>query len=82
MLQVGGNSYLLEESLRAEYGSELSVQNLYGDLAVVFFVVREIDSGHPAAAKLTLNSVGSERTLNLLNALSHKEARQSVEVGL
>jgi hypothetical protein len=71
MLQVGGNSYLLEESLRAEYGGELGAQNLYGDLAVVFFVVREINSGHPAAAEFTFDGVRRERTLNQLNALSH-----------
>jgi len=71
VLQVGGNSDFLEKSFSAEYGSELGMQNLYGDLAVVFFVVREINGGHSAAAQLTLNGVSGERTLNLFNALSH-----------
>jgi hypothetical protein len=70
MLQVGGNSYLLEESLGAEYGSELGVQNLDGYLAIVFFVICEIDSGHPAAAKLTLDAKSSECALNLFEMVS------------
>jgi hypothetical protein len=74
VLKIGGDSDLLEESFRAEYGSELRVQNLYGDFAIVLFVVREIDGGHAAAPELTLNHIGSERSLNLFQPVSHSGA--------
>jgi hypothetical protein len=71
MLQVGGDPYFLQESLGPKHRGELGVQNLDGDPAVVLFVVREINGRHPAAAELTLDGVGGERTLNLFDAISH-----------
>jgi hypothetical protein len=71
MLQVGGDSYFLEESLGPEYRGQLGVQDLYRNFAIVFLVVREVDSGHSATAQLTLNGISVERTLNLRDVLSH-----------
>lgn len=50
---------------------ELGVENLDGDFAVVFPVVREVNRRHAAAAQLTLDGVSGESTLDLFDALSH-----------
>src|SRR4051794_36591890 len=77
MLQIRGYSDFLQEPVSAEYCCELGVENLDGDLAVVFPVVGEIDGRHTTAAELTLDGVGTERALNLFEAISHSECRRS-----
>jgi hypothetical protein len=71
MLQMRGYSDLLQESFCTEHGSQLGVEDLYRDFAVVLLVVGEVDDGHAACAKFSLDGVSGERTLNLLEALSH-----------
>jgi hypothetical protein len=71
VLQIGGDSDLLEESLCAQDRRQLGVQNLDSDLAVVFLVVRKIDGRHAAAAQLALDEIGGERPPNRFEALSH-----------
>jgi hypothetical protein len=71
MLEISGDSDLLEESLGAQHRSELGVQNLDRDFAIMLLVVREIDGGHPTTAQFALDCIGGERTLNLLDAFSH-----------
>jgi hypothetical protein len=71
VLQIGGDSDLLEESLSAEHRGQLGMKNLYRNLAIVFLVVRKIDGRHAAAAQLALDEVGGERLPNRFEALSH-----------
>jgi hypothetical protein len=44
--------------LSAQDRRQLGVQNLDRDLAVVFFVVGEIDGGHSTRAQFALDGVG------------------------
>jgi hypothetical protein len=71
VLQIGGDSDFLEESLGAQHCGQLGVQNLYRNLAIVFLVVREIDGRHPTTAQLALDCIGGERTLHLFKTFSH-----------
>ena len=57
MLQVRGNSDLLQKSFGTEYSRELRVQNFYRDFAIVLQVPGEIDDGHAPAAELALDCV-------------------------
>ena len=71
MLEIRGDSDLLEESLSAQDSSELGMQNLDRDFAIVLLVVGEINGGHAAGTQLTLDGISRERTLNLFETLSH-----------
>ena len=51
MLQGGGEPDLLEKPFCAEQGGELGVKNLYGNFAIVFLVMREVDSSHSTATE-------------------------------
>jgi len=57
MLQIGGDLDLGQEPIGAEHGSELGLENLHRDLAVVFQVLREIHSRHAALPQLPLDAV-------------------------
>ena len=57
MLEPSGRPDLAQETLRTEGGTEVGVEDLEGDRAVVLEVVREIDPRHPAPAELALESV-------------------------
>ena len=57
MHQPGGDPDLTQKALGAERASELRVQHLERDRAVVLEVVREVDRGHPAAAELALEAI-------------------------
>ena len=81
MLQGGGESDLLEKPFCAEQGSELGVKNLYGNFAIVFLVMREVDSSHSTATEFAFDSVSREGALNLLKALCHRESAQLARIG-
>jgi hypothetical protein len=62
VLQPRGGADLGEEPLAAERGTEVGVEHLDGDVALVAEIVREIDRGHPARAELALNAVAVSET--------------------
>jgi hypothetical protein len=57
VLEVGGGLDLREEALRAEHGSQLGLQHLDGDLAVVLRVFGQVHGGHAALAERALDAV-------------------------
>jgi hypothetical protein len=57
VLKVGGDLDLFEKSLGADHDSQLGLEHLDGDLAVVFDILREINRGHAAGTELALDSV-------------------------
>ena len=57
MLEAGGGLDLGEEAVAADDGTELGVEDLDGDLAVVLQVLGEVDGGHAALAELTVETV-------------------------
>ena len=57
MLEPGGELDLALEALGAEGGSQLGVEDLERDRAVVPEVLGEVDRGHAAPAELTLEPV-------------------------
>lgn len=65
MLEMRGDFYLAEEALGAEHRGELGVKDFDRNVAIVLFVVGEIDGCHSAPAELALDSVGGEAALNV-----------------
>ena len=61
MPEPRGRAYLRQESLAAEGRSEIGMQDLYGDIAVVPDVVRQMDSRHAALPDLG-DRCGSDRS--------------------
>jgi hypothetical protein len=57
VLKLRSRLDLAEEPFASERGSELGVQNLDGDVAIVFDVVGEIHGSHTARPELTLDAV-------------------------
>jgi hypothetical protein len=57
MRQTRGHLDLAQEPLAAERGCEVCVECLEGDVAAVFYVVREVHRRHAANAELTLDAV-------------------------
>src|SRR5688572_13003186 len=57
MLEVRRGADLREEPLAADDRRELGAEHLDRDVAIVLDVVREVDRGHPARAKLALDAV-------------------------
>ena len=57
MAQVGGGRDLAQEALGPEGVNQLGSEHLYGDLAIVLEVMREIDRRHPARTKLAVEAV-------------------------
>ena len=73
---------LAEKPVGAERRGEFRMQNLERDDALVLGVLREIDRGHSAATKLTVNGVG--RSEKLPDALDRQRQARSppILVGL
>ena len=46
-----------EEAIAAECSTEIGVQHLDGDVAVVLEIMREIHGGHPAGAELAVDAI-------------------------
>ena len=57
MLQASSHLDFPQESLGPERGADLEVQHLDGDRPMMFEILRQVDRGHSAAAKLTLERV-------------------------
>ena len=66
MVQPSGELRLADETVARERLCNLIAQDLDGDVAAMPKIACEIDSGHPAAAKLALNVVlARQRSLEL-----------------
>ena len=66
MIQPSGELCFADESVAGERLHDLIAQDLDGDVAVMPKIARQIDGGHPAAAKLALNVVlARQRSLEL-----------------
>ena len=61
VLEIRGDSDLAQESLDAEHGAELRIEDLERDEAVVLEIAREEDRRHAAATDLTLDRVAARR---------------------
>jgi len=57
MVEPGGYSDFTEEPVREQGGGEFGAEKLERDLTVVLEVLGEVNCGHPAARKLTLDRV-------------------------
>ncbi len=57
MMQVGGGRDLAQKALGPEGVDQLGTEDLYGYLAIMLEVMREIDRSHPACAKLAVEPV-------------------------
>src|SRR5512133_1279620 len=57
MLQTRGRSDLSQESFAAERRAEIRMQNLYGDVAIVFEIVCQIHRRHAAGADLAIDAI-------------------------
>src|SRR5882762_6587279 len=57
MVEPSGYSDFTEEPVREQGGGEFGAENLERDRAVVLEVLGEVNCGHPAARKLTLDRV-------------------------
>ena len=55
--EPGGDLNLFEEPVHAERSRQIGAQDLEGDFAEVFPVVREVDRSHPAAPELAADFV-------------------------
>jgi hypothetical protein len=66
MVQPSGELCFADETVARERLYDLIAQDLDGDVAVVPKIARQIDGGHPAAAKLAFNVVlACQRSLEL-----------------
>jgi hypothetical protein len=59
MLKIRRELDLLEKPFGAEDRRELCVQDVYGNLAMMFEILREIDSRHATRTELTLDAVSA-----------------------
>ena len=59
MLEVGRGLDLGQEALGPNYGSQLGLQHLEGDLALVLEVIGQIDRRHAALTEFTLDGVAA-----------------------
>jgi hypothetical protein len=57
VLEGGSGLDLREEALGAHHGRQLGLQDLDRHLAIVAYIVGQIDGGHPALAQLALDAV-------------------------
>ncbi len=57
MLKGGRHFDLAQEAVGPKHRRELGVQHLHGYLPMMAQIAREVDRGHPAAAKLALERV-------------------------
>jgi hypothetical protein len=74
VLQIRRYLYLGQESFGAQYGAELGIQNLEGNVALVADVTREVDRCHAAGADLPLDDISAGECL--------REFRYDVAAGL
>jgi hypothetical protein len=71
MLQVRRNSDFTEESLRAEYGTELREQHLQGDVPLVAEIAGEVNRSHAAMTYLAVYHIATcQRAVQVLDRLS------------
>ncbi len=63
MLKPGCRSNLGKETLTAERGTKVGVENLYCDVAIVLHIAREVDRGHAARSELTLDFVAARECI-------------------
>ncbi len=59
MLQIRGRLDLGQEPLGSHDCSELGLQDLQGDFALMLQVVGQVDGGHPTLTQLTLDGVAA-----------------------
>src|SRR5262245_53497676 len=72
MAELRGDLDLAQESLRADQGAELGVEDLDGDAAAVLQVLGEEHGGHATAAQLALEPVAAgERYAQLTGEICH-----------
>src|SRR6185437_13839523 len=57
MLQPRGGAYLAQEPIGTECGTEIRMQHLDRDVAIVLEIVSEIHRRHAAGAKLALDPI-------------------------
>src|SRR5687767_14555326 len=57
MVEMSGDVYLAQEPVVRQNSSDVGVDDLHGDVPAMLQVLRQVDYGHPAAAKLTLDSI-------------------------
>ena len=82
MLQVGGGADLGKEPVGADDGGELGAKHLERHLAVVPDVVREVDGGHAALPKLTLDAVAArEGSAQGFHRITSHRCRQCYRAG-
>src|SRR5690242_384335 len=79
MLEVGGDSDLAEEALRAENRRELRPEEFERHRPIVLEVPGEVDRRHASAAEFALDRVSpSKGGLEVGELLSHTTAREAV----
>ena len=79
MLQVGGDLDLGEETIAADDGAQLGVEDLNGDLAAVLEVFGEIHRGHTALTQLAVEAIAVGESVDepVRHAGAHREAAAS-----
>ena len=69
-----------DEPFGAEDGGELGLQHLQRDVAIMLYIVREVDRGHAAHAELALNGVTpGQRRVQLCYSVHRLECRSGSE---
>ncbi len=61
MLQSRGQPYFLKETVRAQAGGEMRMEDLERDRPVVLEVAREVDDGHAAVSELALENISLQQ---------------------
>jgi len=59
MVQVGGNAYFPEETVRTERGRQIGEQDLDRHLSLMLWVIGQVDGSHAATTKLPLDVVAA-----------------------
>ena len=57
MIQACGELDLAKETVGSERCGEIRMQHLERDNTIVFYILRKIDSRHPAASKLSVDRI-------------------------
>jgi hypothetical protein len=63
VIELGGDTDLVQKPLGAECRGELGSENLHRNLAVVLEILGEVDGGHAAGAEFTLDLVAIGESL-------------------
>src|SRR5690242_895970 len=77
MLEASRKLDLALEPLGAQGGSELRVEDLQRDKAVVPEIPSQVDNGHPPAAEFTLDRVAAARAALSRGSSSTRQALES-----